>query len=360
MRAPLFALAVTTAIAPLAGCVADSAGDDADPVFADDSKADGATSGVRVCATQHTGTDADGDSVAFCDALFDTLPRVKLPADKLASGTKSSTLYAAIDLAGQAAVIDRSGTSYTLVDESGNALDASKLPSALHMPSHRALYTLYKLTGVIGTYKDPYSNDETPSLHVTAGKPMIVIAGKAIDGAYLAPGYAFEGTVSRRIDASHFDSAHPVPVRISFTSLAPYANMPSWSSGTLKDGTRFQMVGTIENWSSAVKAADGTCMPSFASLGDANTWQGATDPTVRFYRFPGMHFAADEVHVLDYPAGTAGLSGNGMGGMTVTHPAALIQEQESDNWSTVGIHPHSAPNGHEMTLHPVTGGGGPC
>ncbi|MGE5183812.1 MAG: hypothetical protein ACM31C_17200 [Acidobacteriota bacterium] len=358
MRARLFALALLAV--PAIGCVADTGGDGSDPVFADDSKADGASGGVRVCATQHTGTDADGDAVAFCDKLYDTMPRVKLPEDKLAAGTAKSTLYAAIDLAGQAGVIDRSGTRYTLVDASGKAVEASKLPSALHMPSHRALYTIYKLTGVIGTYKDPYGGPDTPSLHVTSGKPIIVIGGKTIDGAYLAPTYALEGTVSRRLDASHFDSAHPVPVRITFTKLEDYANMPAWTSGTLEDGTRFKMVGTIENWSDPVKASDGTCMTSFASLGDANTWQGATDPTVRFYRFPGMHFAADEVHVLDYPVGTAGLSGNGMGGMSVTHPAALIQEHETDDWSTVGIHPHSAPNGHEMSLHPVIGGGGAC
>ena len=353
MRVRLFALAVLG----LASCVADTTPDDGDPVFADDSKADGATGGVRVCATQHTGTDADGDAVAFCDQTFDTMPRVKLPADKLG---KTATLYAAIDLAGQAGVVARDGTHYTLVDASGHGLDAAKLPSSLHLPSHRSLYTIYKLTGTIGTYKDPYGGPDSPSLHVTSGKPMIVIEGKAIDGAYLAPSYALEGTVSRRIDASHFDSEHPVAIRITFASLAPYANMPSWQSGTLKDGTRFQMVGTVENFDKPVMASDGTCMPSFASLGSANTWQGASDPTVRFYRFPGMHFAADEVHVLDYPAGTAGLSMNGMGGMTITHAAGLIQEQESDDWSTVHINPHSAPNGHVMSLHPVMGGGGTC
>jgi hypothetical protein len=73
-----------------------------------------------------------------------------------------------------------------------------------------------------------------------------------------------------------------------------------------------------------------------------------------------MHFPADEVHVLDYPLGTLGLSANGMGGMSVTHPAALIQDQASDDWSTVNIFPHSVPNGHTMQLHVVTGGGGAC
>lgn len=361
MRAILFTALLATVLAPLAACATDPGDDGSDPVFADDSKADGASSsGFHVCATQHTGSDADGDSVVLCDELFAAQPRVKLPADRIHSGTRSSTIYAALDLAGQVSAIDRSGTRYTLVDADGKAVDASKLPKAFHLPSHRALYTLYKLTAVITTYTDPYTKQEGPALHVTGGKPLIVISGKAIDGAYLAPGFAFEGTVSSRTDDSHFDSSTQVPIRISFTSLEAWANMPSWTSGTLKDGTRYKMVGTIENWSTPVKAADGTCLPAFSAMGDANTWAGATDPTVRLYRFPGMHFPADEVHVLDYPVGTMGLSANGMGGMTALHPAALIQEQASDEWDSLGVFPHSAPNGHTMTLHVVTGGGGAC
>lgn len=361
MRALPCSLAVVAVLAPLVACATDPGDDAADPVFANDGKADGASSsGFHVCATQHTGSDADGDSVVLCDELFADLPRVKLPADRIHTGTHSSTIYAAIDVAGQLAAIDRDGTRYTLVDADGNAIDASKLPKTLRLPSHRALYTVYKLTGVITTYTGPYTKQDGPALQVTSGKPLIVIAGKAIDGAYLAPGFALEGTVSSRTDDSHFDSTKPVGIRISFTSLEPWADMPSWTSGTLKDGARFKIVGTIENWSAPVKASDGTCLPAFSVLADANTWAGATDPTVRLYRYPGMHFAADEVHVLDYPVGTTGLSANGMGGMTALHPAALIQEQASDEWSTLGIFPHSAPNGHTMTLHVVTGGGGAC
>ena len=363
MRAILLQTLVVTALfAPLAACVADSGtGDDsADPTFADDSKADGSTSGFRVCATQHTGSNADGDKVVFCDAMFDTQPRVKLPRDTIHTGTRASTIYAALDLAGQITAIDRHGTQYTLVDDAGNALDESKLPKQFHMPSHRALFTLYKLSAVVTTYKDPYTKQDVPALQVTGGKPLVVIAGKAIDGAYLAPKFALEGTVSSRGGDAKFDASHPVAIRITFQSLETWAKMPSWTSGTLKDGDRFKVVGTIENFTDSVMASDGTCMPSFASLGAANTWQGATDPTVRFYRYPGMHFPADEVHVLDYPAGTAGLSMNGMGGMTATHPAAFIQLDSSDDWDTIHVNPHSAPNGHVMELHVVTGGGGPC
>jgi hypothetical protein len=35
---------------------------------------------------------------------------------------------------------------------------------------------------------------------------------------------------------------------------------------------------------------------------------------------------------------------NGMGGLTITHPAGLIQAQASATWDTVTIQPHGAPD----------------
>src|SRR5262249_20866649 len=138
-------------------------------------------------------------------------------------------------------------------------------------------------------------------------------------------------------------------------------NLLVWgSTSTLPDGQRFAMQGTIENFGAAVQDSTGACRASLKAMGVKNPFAGASDGAVQLWRVAGMHFAGDQVIVLQYPTGTQGLSQNGMDGLRVLHPGGLIQKTPSDVWSSMVIRPHGTPNGNTIELHPVRGGGGAC
>jgi hypothetical protein len=316
------------------------------------------TTQTAVCASHHAGKTDDGDAVAVCDKTFATRPFVRPSADKIkASG--SSTVYAALTSGfGGMFFVARDGTEYLALGSDKKPLAESKLPSAVRMPSNRSLFLIYKVTGTIGTFTDPGTKEASPSITVTAAVPAVLLEGDAIDGALLG---AWEGTVSKRVDDSSFDDAVRVPIRISFGSLSPLSNFNVWSSSkTLPDGKRSAMIGTVENFSSAVKASDGKCFASLASLGSKDPFLGASSPAVKLYRVAGMHTPGDQVIVLDYPSGTKGLSANGMDGLRILHPGGLLLKSPGDDWDSISIRPHGTPNGNRVELRPVKGGGGGC
>ena len=49
-----------------------------------------------------------------------------------------------------------------------------------------------------------------------------------------------------------------------------------------------------------------------------------------------------------------------MGGITVLHPAALLQTGRDPTWHVQQFRPHAAPNGNIVAIHPVSSGGGAC
>jgi hypothetical protein len=185
-----------------------------------------------------------------------------------------------------------------------------------------------------------------------------LLKGKAIDSALLG---TWEGSVSKRTGESKFDDKTRIPLRITFSSLEKASNFAVWEPGkTLKDGARYTIGGTVENFDHAVRSSTGKCLRSLASLGDSNPWLGAPEGGVQLVRMAGMHFPGDQVLVFTYPKGTSGLSPTGMQGLRYAHPGGLLQTDPNDEWGSIQFFPHSAPNGNTVKLHPVSGGGESC
>jgi hypothetical protein len=322
-----------------------------------------------VCQSQHSGTTADGDAVEICDQLFSTRPFVRPPPDQLKSNGPS-VMYAAFDLndISSLAAVDRNGTAYVVLDDAGSPIASlgidpppSLSPSSLHMISNRNLFLVYRLTGTISTYNDPNTGQSSPSLHITGGAPVVLLEGKAIDTVLLGP---WEGTVSKLASPGKWDPMSRVPIRLSFTGTSPQSNLHVWSTAnaapTLPDGQVFAMTGAIDNFSQSVRASDGSCMGSLSALGANNPFPGASASNVSLYRLAGMHGPGDQVIVLIYPSGVSDLGPNGMDGLRVLAPGGLIQVSPSSLWSSMNIYPHGTPNGNNMDLRPVVGGGGGC
>jgi hypothetical protein len=299
---------------------------------------------ASVCAQQHAGRSHDGEPVIVCDKAYGGPPQVKLPADS------SSVFYLALQTSGRLTLfIDRSGVEYGV---------ENTLPATLKLPSNRSLYFIYKVAGTIGTMNDPISNQVIPSINVKAAKPYILLSAQAIDSSVTV----WEGTVARRLSDSSWDPNTSVPLRITIRSQDAARGLPVWgdTSKLLADGPVSELVGAIDNWSQNVQGSDGHCLQSLTAMGRSNPFAGARSGDVRLFRMATMHFAGDQVMVLEYPPGTTGLSQSGMGGITVLHPAAFIQTARDPRWHVQELRPHSAPDGNVVSLHPASGGGGGC
>ncbi len=312
---------------------------------------------TAVCPTQHQGDSADGDAVTICDKTYTTLPFVRPPSDKVTKTT--STLYVGIDIA-EGRFVTREGAVYALADDNGKVLSLTSSTSnaivkSLRMPSNRNLYMIYKVTGEIGTGTDPVFHTKVDIIKATSAKPVILISGKAIDTAQTFG--AWEGTVAARTSDTAFDPNKRVDVRISFSTVSKSAvHFASWSSGTLKDGDSYEVTGTIENFSKSVRAADGSCMKSLASMGANSPFAGATSGTVKLDRIGGMHFPGDDEHVLTMPQGAKGWSLTAMGNFGRFLPSDFISTKPGSGSMT----PHGTPSGAGIDLTAVTAGGGGC
>ncbi|HEY2364915.1 MAG TPA: hypothetical protein VGH87_00970, partial [Polyangiaceae bacterium] len=322
----------------------------------DEGSIDDEVKSTAVCATQHEGKTADGDAVIVCDQTYQTLPFVRPPKD----GT--STFYVGIsDMMEGGKMITRSGHAYALADSSGKVLSftsstSNAIVKSIHMPSNRNLYTLYKVSGEVGTGTDPIFKTKLDIIKATSIKPVILISGKAIDTAQTFG--AWEGTVAARKDASSFDPNKRVPIRIKFSTIdKTAAHFATWQGGaSLKDGDYYTVHGTVENLSAGVVADDGSCMPSLASLGTSSPFAGATSGDVSLMRVGGMHFAGDDEHVLTMPAGAEGWSVTAMGSFGRFLPSDFISTKAAAGDMT----PHGTPSGAGIELEAVTKGGGTC
>jgi hypothetical protein len=340
-------LLLATAVS-LSACALDS-GDVVDSV-------DDEVKATAVCTTQHEGKSADGDAVIICDQTYQTLPFVRPPKDS------ASTFYVGIsDMMEGGKLVTRDGHAYELADSSGKVLSVTSsttnaLVKSIHMPSNRNLYTLYKVTGEVGTGTDPIFKTKVDVIKATSIKPVIIISGKAIDTAQTFG--AWEGTVAARKDASTFDPNKRVAVRIKFSTIDKIvAHFATWQGGTtLKDGDNYVVNGTIENFSDPVVAADGSCMPSLASLGANSPFAGAANGDVSLERVGGMHFAGDDEHVLTMPQGAEGWSLTAMGSFGRFLPSDFISTKAGSGAMT----PHGTPSGAGIELEAVTKGGGSC
>ncbi len=337
---------------------------DADEELVDDPDAlaqEVAASSV-VCASQHSGATADGDAVVVCDALYPEAPRVHLPRDRRGStSTSTSTLYAALSFGeggAVATVVDRKGAEYTVVTATGEAVTpqnaARELPSELRMPSNRHFYLLYRLRGVIGTYTNPFNQQQSRALRILNAKPYALLPGALLDAQLLG---TWEGTVSRRVDASKWSLTEQVPFRVTFSStvaIDPFWTWEDRASPRLPDGTRFEVRGRFDNLTAAVTGESGQCLPALTSYGAANPFYGATQNELALWRLTSMHVLGDYQLAIRYPAGTP--LGVGMGAVAPVHPQALISSAPPSSW---GAGSHNAWT-FLFDMRRVTAGGAGC
>jgi hypothetical protein len=323
------------------------------------------------CAQHHAGVTSDGDAVNVCDAVFPAAPFVRPPPD-VVSTTTATTLYVAVSplyLTTEPFAVnlfDRNGKQYVAVDDTGapfiQPLDPNNAgvgPAGLRMLSNRGLFLIYRVAGALGTMTDSSGMPWT-TIHITEAVPVIHLPGKTIDTVLQST--VFEGTVSKRISDGVWDMVNTTPIRISFSSMTHNTFVLLWANqgATWPDGETFNVNGTIENWAQNAKASDGTCMPSLMSLGQANPFFGAPNGDMNMFRIVEMHGSPGEREmVFTYPP-TSGLTPTGMGENAATsifYPSGLMMNAPVTKLS---INPHSSPNGHQVNLQPVQGGGGGC
>jgi hypothetical protein len=261
------------------------------------------------CAEQHVAPNADGDSVIQCDKPFASAPYVHLPADDTTGAI--ATMYVAIN--GQETAVLRDGRRLAFMDEQGAYISfhdpshdrRGSLPEALHMPSNRSMYLVYRITGTLGQTTQPYATAPVPAVHVLSGSPFVMLLGQVIDAAMMG---VWEGTTAERSADGSF-TTQEVALRIRFSSKTPTKNLDAWDPATpLADGVVFKLTGDIENFDRAVKASDGKCYAALSSLGDGNPFHGAPTGAVDAYRLVGMHTAGDQWLVLTMPSGATSWS----------------------------------------------------
>jgi hypothetical protein len=323
------------------------------------STGDSGVTPTGVCERE-AGATVEGATVARCEELFAERPFIRPPADR--SDATTIDLYAGYE-ALQATFLDREGTSWVLHDASGpiTSADAARLPAGLRWPSYRFLYTVWHVRGE----RVAPDGEGRPGVRNAIVEPAITIPGEVIDSFALG---TWEGTVSRRTGENTFDATDRVRFRVVFERMEPnehVAVLPEWDEPAVllpePEANMFRAVGTIQNWSERVTAADGTCLEAIGTLGAASPFFEATEPTLTLYRYPSMHGPGDHVTVLDYPPGSQDLSPNGMSGLYFNHPAALIQSEAHDPWDRWSSYPHATPNGHAVeAVVKVDGGGAPC
>jgi hypothetical protein len=314
------------------------------------------------CPTQHAGTNVLGHPVVFCDEMFGERPYIHLPDDATGS---TATLYVGLANSGPSVLaltlIDRRGKLYVGVDEGGAALSTSgtpsPMPAGLEMPSSRGMYTVYAVRGEVTTFKPSWGNTSVPAFHVTAAAPQVVLAGRTIDARNNG---VWEGTVAARQlmnGKATWNADQPLPLRIEFSgTMKKNPNLTAWNNGdvTDADGESYVLSGKIVSLDTSVTDSTGTCLPAFSSLGDRNSFAGASDGTVALYRLGAMHFGGDEELVLNYPIGV-GFGANGMGDPAVTTPINFIQLKDNADYASVDIHPHGLGFGNVISIHPVLG-----
>jgi hypothetical protein len=323
------------------------------------------------CPKQHAGQNAMKHPVIICDEMFSTRPYVHLPADDVTGPTV--TVYVGISNSSEAGVAlsltDRRGKRYVGTDAKGGLLSTASppapMPPGLEMPSTRGMFTVYAVTATVGDYKPSWSKTPFPAMAVAEAAPEVTIPGEVIDARSER---AWEGTISAREvkdGVASWNDKKPLPLRIEFTKMTHAKNLTAWDTATVTeaDGATYALAGRVTNLNDAVTDSTGKCLPAFSSLGESNSFFGATDDIVTSFRLGSMHSGGDEELVLTYPEGVGfGMSG-GMGNPAVCTPINFIQTDDDPRYDSVDLHPHGLGFGNVITIHPVMGkdlGGEKC
>jgi hypothetical protein len=252
---------------------------------------------LDACAEQSIGPNGDGLEVVRCDKFFDAPPLVRLPNDG------DGVFYGALD--GDGAFVTRDGVTHPLVSSDGVtpiacALDFDgALPGCddpawapLHKVGVRRLYTLYRATGALV--------DGGPVLAATAVTPVVTATADAIADLYDRP---FEGTANLRLvpfpteGLFKFDEAATARLRLEPIGRRAPEPLDIGHEEGHPDQTTVAVEFVVTNMNVGVASADGTCLPSLSSYGEANPFHTGTVDEVEMTRFANMHAPGDD-HVV--------------------------------------------------------------
>jgi hypothetical protein len=313
------------------------------------------------CAETSRYLSSDGVEVTRCDALYPQRPFVHVPADVVDGDVH--TIFGAYDP--QRGIVRSSGETLLLVD----ANDATRpFPDAtapwaapLHWPSSRVLVYVYEWRGNLTSVT--VDGQVRPALRFLEARPAIFLPSEVIDGALLG---AWEGRVAGRLPQPmgifEFGLEEGAPIRVEYTALAPDPlGLVEWDvqDQSFLEGAKATVVGQIVNMTASVRGSDGTCIPALSD-NPAIPFETATDGRLDITRIAAMHTPGDMVLAHQYPTGTYWAAGGGMSDIGPAHPAAFIQDAERPEWTEYAPFPHATPDGMQIEIRQVTGGGGPC
>lgn len=319
----------------------------------------GAPELADACAKTSRYTTSDGIEVTRCDELHPERPYVRTPAEKIEG--EIHTLVGAYEI--NLGVVLPNGEILTLVDDLGKIypFQGPDAPWAarLNWPSSRILVYLYEWVGRRTTVM--VNGTEKPALQFVDARALVYFPPEVIDGAALG---AWEGTVAGLLPVPmgiiKYGLDHGAKIRVEYTSLQQNPKgLAMWNPGdaSYPEGGRFDVIGSIVNMTTSVRGADGTCIPALSS-NPAIPFAAASDGRADLLRVAAMHVAGDMVLVHLYPTGSG--YGSGMSRIGILHPAALIQTGELTEWTELSAYPHGAPDGMQVVMRRVAGGGGAC
>lgn len=313
------------------------------------------------CAKTSRYLTSDGDEVTRCDELHPERPFVRVPADA-ADGDVVTLFGAYVPGTG---IVRANGETLALVDETDTPRpfpDATApWASRLVWPSSRVLVYVYAWRGRLTTAM--IDGAPRPALRYVDARPAIYLPSAAIDGAMLG---AWEGKIAGRLPEPMgifvYGLDAGAPIRVEYTALVPDPlGLVAWDvqGQSFPEGATATVVGQIVNMTSGVRGADGTCIAAL-SANAAIPFETATDGRLDLVRIAAMHVPGDMVLAHGYPNGSMWAVGGGMSGIEPAHPAAFIQDAARAVWTDYTPWPHGTPDGMQLDIHRVTGGGGAC
>jgi hypothetical protein len=212
-------------------------------------------SGNDICAQQQSLRTTDGHDVILCEALYAQVPRIRLPTPAL------DRTYAVITAD---SFLTTDGHSYPRARDGGSDTEMRRHASAL--------YTLHIQNGKVESFR-----------------PAILFE----EALFLAPliGQSFEGLISARNSNGRYELIPTLPIRLQITAET--------YTGPAKPASLYTVKAKITNFSQALTASDGTCMPALRSQGARMPFASDEGLTLLMGRVPSMHAFGDNELVIE-------------------------------------------------------------
>ncbi|MFO0550484.1 MAG: hypothetical protein U0271_18965 [Polyangiaceae bacterium] len=260
--------------------------------------------------------DWDGVKIVACEQAFTEPPFIHLPPD---TDTARFVEYRVHPLEG-GVTIDRGGVETPVTDGSFDGEE------------ERRASLLYEV--------------ETESEMVVC--PFVLIEEPVFFQTFML-GATFDGLIAARLADGSFELTPTIPIRLRVVGVE------------MDDTGRYGGTVEIENLLESVTAADGSCVPSLESAGEANPFFGAAQADASFTRVANMHQIGDDHLVLGYRVdGVA--AGSTMSPDSFFFPSYLM----SPNDPPFALdHYEGSPHGNPTSIPAISldralGGGEPC